>query len=1082
MTGNVNIYICSEATENAQPANKQKKPPPAAESSSETTTEPSNASSCKLVNRIRSKRRKRQEQESSDFLRSTEDSSDPSNPCSCDSKFSAVAEESASTVCTQETESTSTDCRCKDEEQVQSDLSIESTFVICDKVKQPCCTIYPTQGSVISDSEEWSSKSGSGAETVICDQSRRDFDREPNPKPDYGGYYVESSKKEEHSEKESCRVRRKNVCKCHSGFRSQRRVSKSREPANTCSCIVEEDEDVCETPKESPEITVCQRPEEQDICRRDSGKEEPKVSADLEAQVDRDRLDSEDKKQSLVKEETQDAQKVEDESDRRASSVISQKLIRPETLALRRLIQAKRPSLDQPLTMPSLDDDEKSAPPQAEGKPEPAFLKKFNLRDKDKFLKHLKEVEDSETQEQSRTSGGGDEIKDPNMVKKETEESGVEEKKGFPERLRTSLFKTFRRVSGKEEDKNSEDTDKRTSASNKKNEESDKDIETDQPAKSESEKTQKEKKTFAQRLDINKFFKKKEPANQKKAASKKKSKQSTETDPGTKTNSEEAKEEKQDEDQKDQPKVPEEQETILPSSPDTARKISVPEPPSPILEEANALSEDLPKTTDAENVTAKVRPKDILEESKERKGSEVREEIRPELSKPRILEETHEAGDTEVCPALKQPSTTVCARHSQRQPASRCTSQEIVIHTVCTNQPVSVCSNVGRSDERIEDSRCTCCCMPAPQSCNRLNSYPKSCLKKERQFCRMESQENNCSVLYRDNRSWEECGCRRIVLCEGCCRPRSECSCRPVPPCVTCYKPKAECICNTVCPPRGSCRHMKSMVCLYCDRPRDGCTCRSPIRKCSCCEMTVDLCCCEPKRKSFREGRPVAAEPDCDRTICVTAWKPREDVRRYFSRNLDDLRRDSINECCCHEKPKPQNSDDLPYQRLSCFSDVMNELQRKISESVSCTQCRKVPCCCNLKVDEGRDERRIKCRVSPKSRRKTVVCPDKPRSKSPTICKCDPQSRGDRQKKTAVCCQCKSSPCRCKKSKSKKPRMKCYYCKNSPCVCIAARERGKPRSCRCADSPCRAKEKEITVCGKTSAKPKNNEEKMICVR
>ncbi|XP_076377237.1 uncharacterized protein LOC117222531 [Megalopta genalis] len=1150
MTGNVNIYICSEATENAQPANKQKKPPPAAESSSETTTEPSNASSCKLINRIRSKRRKRQEQESSDFLRSTEDSSDPSNPCSCDSKFSDVAAESASTVCTQETESTLTDCRCKDEDQVQSDRSIESTFVVCDKVEQPCSTIYPTQRSVVSDSEEWSSKSGSGAETVVCDQSRRDFDRAPGPKPDYGGYYVESLKREEDSEKESCRVRKKNVCKCHSGFRSQRRVCRSREPVNTCSCIVEEDEDVCETAEESPEITVCQRPVEQQVCRRSEESEEseePRVSADLEAQVDGDTLDYEDKRKSVAEEETQVEQQVEDDLDRRPSSVISQKLIRPEALALRRLIQAKRAGLDQTLTAPSPDQEE-STSPRAEEKPEPAFLKKFNLRDKDKFLKHLKDVEDSETPEENRVAGGGEEIKEKKTEKKEEDEGGAEEKKGFPGRLKTSLFKTFRRVSGKEKNKNSEDTDKRTSASDKKSEEPDNGVEADQSAKSETEGTRREKKmTLAERLDINKFFKKKEPTDQKKTASKKKNKQSTETDPDSKSNTDEAKEEKQDEDQKDQPKVPEEQETNLSSSPIIASKISVPTPQSSNLEETNALSKDLSRTMDAQDAAEKISPQDIREESKDRKDSEVREEMRPELSKPRILgemrpelskprilgemrpelskprileemrpelskprileemrpelskprileemrpelskprilEDAREARNTEVCPGLKQPSVTVCARHPQRQPASRCTSQEIVIHTVCTNQPLSVCSNVGRSDERIEDSRCTCCCVPAPQSCNRLNSYPKSCLKKERQFCRMESQENNCSVLYRDNRSWEECGCRRIVLCEGCCRPRSECSCRPVPPCVTCYKPKTECICNIVCPQRGSCRRMKSMVCLYCDRPRDGCTCSSPIRKCSCCEMAVDLCCCEPNRKSYHEGRPVAAEPDCDRTMYVTAWKPREDVRRYFSRNLDDLRRDSINECCCHEKPKPQNSDDLPYQRLSCFSDVMNELQRKISESVCCTQCRKVPCCCNLKVDEGRDQRRIKCCVSPKSRRKTVVCPDKPRSKSPTICKCDPQSRGDRQKKTVVCCQCKSSPCRCKKSKSKKPRMKCYYCKNSPCVCIAARERSKPRSCRCADSPCRAKEKEITVCGKTSAKPKNNEEKMICVR
>ncbi|XP_076634812.1 uncharacterized protein LOC143348469 [Colletes latitarsis] len=282
---------------------------------------------------------------------------------------------------------------------------------------------------------------------------------------------------------------------------------------------------------------------------------------------------------------------------------------------------------------------------------------------------------------------------------------------------------------------------------------------------------------------------------------------------------------------------------------------------------------------------------------------------------------------------------------------------------------------------------------------------------------------------------------------------------------------------------------MKSMFCLYCDHPREKCACRAPLRKCSCCELSIDLCMCED-RKIFAEGRPVLTEPDNKRTMYVTAWKPREDVRRYFSRNLENRRVDSINECRCHEKLKSRKSDDLPYQRLSVFSDVMDELQQKISESTCCTQCRKVPCCCNNKAerDEGRDERKMKYCVSPKTRRKIVaVCVDKPKSKSPIVCKCDVgQAKNDRHRKVTapLCCACKSTPCRCRKSKSsqKRPRAKCYYCKSSPCVCITGRERGKPRPCRCADSPCRTKEKEIVPCGKTSTKPKNNEEKIICVR
>ena len=188
-----------------------------------------------------------------------------------------------------------------------------------------------------------------------------------------------------------------------------------------------------------------------------------------------------------------------------------------------------------------------------------------------------------------------------------------------------------------------------------------------------------------------------------------------------------------------------------------------------------------------------------------------------------------------------------------------------------------------------------------------------------------------------------------MVSCTNCCQPKTDCSCRSV------HKGREN---------SPGCRCMKSMFCLYCDNPSEKCACRAPVRQCSCCELSLDQCMCKD-RKTVCEGRPVLAEPDNDRTMYVTAWKPREEVRRYFSRNLEDLRADSINECRCHEKQKPHNSDDLPYQRLSIFSDVMNELQQKMTESTCCTRCRKIPCCCNAKAerDEGGEERKIKYRV-----------------------------------------------------------------------------------------------------------------------
>lgn len=179
--------------------------------------------------------------------------------------------------------------------------------------------------------------------------------------------------------------------------------------------------------------------------------------------------------------------------------------------------------------------------------------------------------------------------------------------------------------------------------------------------------------------------------------------------------------------------------------------------------------------------------------------------------------------------------------------------------------------------------------------------------------------------------------------------------------CVNCYNPQNKCNCKLIYERKSSSGYMKSMFCLYCDKPRDKCTCMAIARKCSYCELAIDMCTCK-EQKTICDGRPVLAESNNDRTMYVTAWKPREEVRRYFSRNLTDLKTDSINECCCCEKLKQHNSDDLPYQRLSVFSDVMDELQQKIIESTCCARCQKVPCCCNVNIerDERREDRKIK--------------------------------------------------------------------------------------------------------------------------
>lgn len=147
------------------------------------------------------------------------------------------------------------------------------------------------------------------------------------------------------------------------------------------------------------------------------------------------------------------------------------------------------------------------------------------------------------------------------------------------------------------------------------------------------------------------------------------------------------------------------------------------------------------------------------------------------------------------------------------------------------------------------------------------------------------------------------------------------------------------------------------MICLYCDNHQDKCTCRAPIEKCTRCELPLDVCDCTRNNRSNNRER-IASKPDGKPTIRVTSWKPRREIRQYFARNLKDFPSDSIQECYCYEKSKRR--EELPYQRLNIFSDVMNELQQKMSESVCCSRCWGNPCCCGSRIDrdEGEKNRR----------------------------------------------------------------------------------------------------------------------------
>lgn len=173
---------------------------------------------------------------------------------------------------------------------------------------------------------------------------------------------------------------------------------------------------------------------------------------------------------------------------------------------------------------------------------------------------------------------------------------------------------------------------------------------------------------------------------------------------------------------------------------------------------------------------------------------------------------------------------------------------------------------------------------------------------------------------------------------------------------IDCYKSRDRCYCVTFAPlnchaieTNRNCK--KTMICLYCDKRRDECTCRAPIGRCSRCESPSDVCDCHNSRER------IASEPDESRAIRVTGWKPRREIRRYFARDLQDFPSGSTRECRCYEKPKRQR-EELPYQRLNIFSDVMNELRQKMSEPVCCSRCWRNPCRCtdrrSIRITEGK--------------------------------------------------------------------------------------------------------------------------------
>ncbi|XP_026667020.1 uncharacterized protein LOC108622086 isoform X2 [Ceratina calcarata] len=1086
MTGNVNIYICSEATENTQVSKKEKK---VQQSSSETTTtERSKISSSKLVTRIKNRRRKQRAKELSSFecVSKKEESSDNSTTCSYVTKYTEsksatrvrngsyidVCNNLDNDICVKETESTLSDCECQHAnisdtivEINKSDLSFErSKFVICDKVEKPCSTIYPTKSMSNSESEEWSSKSicssSRNADYVPCDT----WSLEPN----YRTTDTEKSRKPKRT-LDLCKYHikdRESITRCvRCNCKTTKHFSKvEKEPWIVCNCITEEEEGEVsvkpDTDREEEKITVCRK-------RSGDVKLEPRTKDIDHLRDSKEELEDVDSKDAKISEgeveEDTDKAMHEDNQEKLSTTpetkllvpFAPRRLIRPETRVLQTLLRQVQSV--KPVAPPKQDAQPKSKPVS------PNILRKFHLP------KHYTLLGQSLEKETSIEETGKEVTENKKVESKETSEDKNDSKdkdtKNFPERVRGSfLYKGLKKMIGKTEqsvtraEKSGEGEDDGIIEPISDNTNIDiPEIEADKSESvvksNEIKGTNKEKEKKSKLFSYVPMMIKKDKSEKNVVTSensskneRKENKSSNKTDPANLTDPIDTAASNPTDDLTESTK--EETKTINTINkdgviPDAIKekqdksklavgKIALPDQDQhtdDVLSEKE--NEEPPKTHDPQETNKKRELHESLRKSQVRKASNVEEERLSVTRKPQVrkgsgVEEKKLSVSRE--PAIQEQKPTK-NMYSEEEPVTACTEpyklqSRTYISSKPSSKPYTICTNSKyvkqptiNESTTVQENTCNCCCPPTTlRNVTEPISHPKSCLKKERQCCHSESQETTSSTPYHDKKNWEGCGCRRIISCNGCCRPRNECSCRRTVICTVCYKPKNKCHCKSMYETKSNQKtdgYMKSMFCLYCDNPRDKCTCRAPIRKCSCCDLSGDLCLCKDQ-KSNCDGRPVLTEPENSRTMYVTAWKPREEVRRYFSRNLADLRTDSINECCCCEKLKPHNSDDLPYQRLSVFSDVMDELQQKMSESICCARCKKIPCCCNVVAerDEGREDRKIK------------------------------------------------------------------YCIS----CIAARERNKPRPCRCTDSPCRAKEKESLPCGKTFIKPKSNDEKTICVR
>ncbi|XP_017788732.1 PREDICTED: uncharacterized protein LOC108571244 [Habropoda laboriosa] len=810
MTGNVNIYICSEANENAQQTRKQKKAETCTESSSETTTEQSKVSSSKLVTCIRNKRRKSKEQNSIDSLSGKEESSDDSTICTCVSKYTDSISESNrfievcgafdKDVCAKNTESTLTDCECTQTNINNVQLALDKPkFVVCDKREEPCSTIYPMKSLSNSDSEDWSTKSSSRNADCIDKWSL-----EPNS--EHSNSYVNNLKgsypvSEDDSCEASARRNLERVCKCgkkggeSTGRYSMRcnckkRSSKTVEQENLmqpwliCNCIREEEEEDCVDDKASKKFA--EEKEEMTVCRGAlENLEEPKLvpCADYsgESRKSREKL-----KEALEKDEKREVKdteeggveevpaKVEESEEKSTKSVrrtsmpfASRKLIRPEVMVLRNILkhEVKQPAqtVDQKSVAPVKKADSLEQPVKNGGKTTQDILKRFNIPEEYKFLK-------KPAAEEEQTGEKNEKVEEKKVEVKGNKED--KDTKNLQGKLKnTFAFKRLKKILGKTEfpekrdegsigkDKINESTSNVGDVKNVENPKTN--VDGDQlPVKdNEIKGRHKEKERFNfSKLNLYRTMKNKKDK----------------PEQNTTTNSPTIKEHKNS-DKSDNVidasvKKEDTQETTSEIDKETKNKSKQ----TPVV--ANENSPALPTQDDtqltkrgnSENSQKLSEPKRIIKNPKVDEPAK-----RTQFEKKLNIQEEKKADPEEPTIQDERKPTRKLSFNEMKEssPSQHPQHHKIDPRTICTNSKYPKSSTMNESFTSI----CNCCCSSISEYTNEPINYPKSCLKKDRTlYQHVDSQRSNFSLPYRDKRSWEDCGCRRIIPCNVCCRPRND--------------------------------------------------------------------------------------------------------------------------------------------------------------------------------------------------------------------------------------------------------------------------------------------------------------------